>query len=182
MVLLRAMMESAPTFSTNINVFLSSLEYALRLIFWPLFISFFLTPLGAISALAQNPVYDTPNPQRVEVSILAISSSIKAGGGNQEIYLADVRFGANTHQMAKLVDAYSRLYSSPIQRFVLVNRHPLRMTLVRDSSCDSTGNDFFLAPGDSNIFDPSTRNVLKDKASEEIPCFKVIHEATRLAK
>jgi hypothetical protein len=151
--------------------------------FWTLIIPYLLIPPGTMDALAQNPVYDaSANRQSAEVKILAISSSIEAGaGGSQEIYLADVRFGASTHQMAKLVDAHPRHYS-PILRSVLVSRHLLRMTLVRDPNCDSTGKDFFLAPGDSNIFDPSTRSILNDQASEVIPCFLVIHEDTRLAK
>ena len=83
--------------------------------------------------------------------------------------------------MAKLVDAYPSLYFS-IQRSILADRHLLRMILVRNQDCDSIGKGFFLAADDTNIFDPSARSALNDQASERIPCFKVIHDATRLAK
>jgi hypothetical protein len=83
--------------------------------------------------------------------------------------------------MAKLVDAYPSIYF-PIQRSVLADRHLLRMTLVRNPDCDSIGKSFFLAADETNIFDPSARSALNDQASERIPCFNVIHDATRLAK
>jgi hypothetical protein len=142
-----------------------------------------LTFLGATGAIAENPVYDfTAKQQKAEVSILAISSSVHSGaGGNQEIYLANIVLRGGAHQMAKLVDAYPSLYFS-IQRSILTDRHLLRMTLVRNTTCDSIGKGFFLEPDDTNIFDPSARSALNDQASERIPCFKVIHDATRLAK
>jgi hypothetical protein len=121
--------------------------------------------------LAQNPVYDSSTKQqKAEISILAISSSVHSGGsGNQEIYLADVLLKGNAHQMAKLVDAYPPT-GFPIRRSVLVNRHLLRMTLVRNPDCDSTGGSFFLAPGGANIFEASTRSALNGQAAERIPC------------
>jgi hypothetical protein len=142
-----------------------------------------LTLLGGTGAVAENPVYDfTAKQQKAEVSILAISSSVHSGAsGNQEIYLAEIVLKGTAHQMAKLVDAYPSIYF-PIQRSVLADRHLLHMTLVRNPDCDSTGKTFFLAAGDTNIFDPSTRSALNDQASEKIPCFYVVHDATRLAK
>jgi hypothetical protein len=56
------------------------------------------------------------------------------------------------------------------------------MKLTRNPECDATGQSFFLAPGDSNIFDASTRSVLNDQATGKIPCFNVVRDATRLAK
>jgi hypothetical protein len=156
---------------------------ALRSAFSTYILPVVLILLGEASTFSQNSVYElAAKPQKAEVSILAISSSVHSGAsGNQEIYLADIRLKGNTHQMAKLVDTYSSI-SMPIQRAVLADRHLLHMTLIRDQECDATGQSFFLAPGDHNIFDASTRSVLNDQAAERIPCFNVIHDATRLAK
>ena len=52
------------------------------------------------------------------------------------------------------------------------------MTLIRNPACDATGQIFFLAPGDSNIFNTSTQSVLNDQATGKIPCFNVVHDAT----
>ncbi len=141
-----------------------------------------LTLLGESGVFAENPVYDyAAKHQKAEVSVLAISSSIHQGSGNQEIYLADIHLNGTAHQMAKLVDVYLPM-EMPIQRSVLIDRRVLRMTLVRTPECDATGQSFFLAPGDSNIFDASTRSALNQQASEKIPCFNVVHDATRLVK
>jgi hypothetical protein len=111
-----------------------------------------------------------------------LSSSRRAWfSANQEIYLADINIKGNAHQMVKLVHTYPSM-ALPIQRSVLEDRHLLRMKLTRNPECDATGQSFFLAPGDSNIFDASTRSVLNDQATGKIPCFNVVHDATRLAK
>lgn len=142
-----------------------------------------LALLGGVCATAQNLVFDSPaKRQKAEVSVLAISSSVHSGAsGNQEIYLADVHLNGGSHQMAKLVDAYP-VMGVPIQRSVLVDRHLLRMTLIRNPECDSTGKSFFLAPDDTKIFETGTRTALNDHAAERIPCFNVVHETIRLAK
>jgi hypothetical protein len=132
---------------------------------------------------AQNSVYiSATNEQKATVGVLAISSSVHTGaGGNQEIYLADVTVKGSSHQLAKLVDVYPSI-DFPIQRSLLAERHPLQMTLIRDSQCNTTGQKFFLRSDDANIFDASTRRTLHDNATETIPCFRVLHNATRLAK
>lgn len=139
--------------------------------------------LGTGVVTAQNPVYNfSAKPHMAEVRILAISSSAHTGvSGNQEIYLAEVHFKGNTLAMAKLVDAYQST-GVAIRRSVLMDRHVLRMTLVRNPDCDSTGKSFFLPADASNIFDAGTRSALSDQGAENIPCFVVIHAATRLAK
>jgi hypothetical protein len=139
--------------------------------------------VGGASARTQNPVYTTPTiKQSATVTIMALSTSVHHGfAGNQEIYLADIELKGKGHQVAKLVDSYSP--SGPqIRRSILIEHHPLRMTLVRDADCDTTGQRFFLGTDEANIFDAATRDALKDHATEPIPCFNVIHEATRLAK
>jgi hypothetical protein len=53
------------------------------------------------------------------------------------------------------------------------------MTLRRDPGCDATGNTFVLGR-DVDMFDRNTPNLLKEHASDTIPCFLVDHEGTRL--
>jgi hypothetical protein len=140
-----------------------------------------LALLGKTLAIAQNPVYNfVAKQQRAEVNILAISSSIHpAWGTGQEVYLANIRLKGNSIQLVKLVDTYSpdRL---PILRSILIERHLLQMTLIRNPQCDSTGLNFFLESGETNIFDANTRTILNDHPTEMVPCFDVVHEATRL--
>jgi hypothetical protein len=117
---------------------------------------------------------------KAEVNVLAISSSIHPSrGSNQEVYLANIRLKGNFIQLVKLVDTYSP-DSLPIRRAILIERHLLQMTLIRNPQCDSTGLNFFLGSGETNIFDANTRNALNDHPTEMIPCFNVVHEATRL--
>lgn len=154
----------------------------MRSTFSNLVLSLALVLLRASCGFAENPVYDyAAKHQKAEVSVLAISSSIHQSSGNQEIYLADIHLNGTAHQMAKLVDVYPPM-DMPIQRSVLIDRHVLRVTLTRNPECDATGQSFFLALGDSNIFDASTRSALNQQASEKIPCYNVLHGATRLAK
>jgi len=140
-----------------------------------------LALLGGTLAIAQNPVYDfVAKQQKAEVNVLAISSSIHPSrGSNQEVYLANIRLKGNFIQLVKLVDTYSP-DSLPIRRAILIERHLLQMTLIRNPQCDSTGLNFFLGSGETNIFDANTRNALNDHPTEMIPCFNVVHEATRL--
>jgi hypothetical protein len=138
--------------------------------------------VGEAFAYARNPAYDLQaKRQRSAVGILAISTSIHWGSGNQEVYLADVSHKGNAHQLAKLVDTYPSI-DRPILRLVLAERHLLQMTLIRNPECDTTGQSFFLGTGDANIFDAETRRILQDHSPETIPCFTVVHEATRLSK
>ncbi len=136
---------------------------------------------GAIAVSAQNSVYDLKTkPQKATVSILALSASVHAGSGSHQIYLADVSLKNDPHRLAKLVDnAYGGL---PILRSILVERRLLKMTLIRNPDCDTTGRNFFLQRDDTNIFDTATRTSLEEHAADTIPCFNVVHQDTRLAK
>jgi hypothetical protein len=150
--------------------------------FWTCVLLVAFAVVGESFVSAQNPAYDfRVKPQTYAVGILAISTSVHQGSGNQEVYLADVSHKGNTHQLAKLVDTYPSS-GRPILRLVLAERHLLQMTLIRNPECDSTGQGFFLGTSDSNIFDAETRRTLQDHSSETIPCFTVVHEATRLTK
>jgi hypothetical protein len=103
------------------------------------------------------------------------------GSGNQEVYLANASFKDNAQLLTKLVDTYPSS-GSPILRAVLMEHRALEMTLIRNPECDVTAHTFFLGSGDRNIFDQRTRSTLSERASESVPCFTVIHEATRLKK
>jgi hypothetical protein len=150
--------------------------------YWTYVLLIALAAVGESFVSAQNPAYDfRAKPQTYAVGILAISTSIHWGSGNQEVYLAEVRNKGNAHQLAKLVDTYPSI-GRPILRLVLMERHLLQMTLIRNPECDSTGQSFFLGTGDANIFDAETRRTLQDHSSDTIPCFTVVHDATRLTK
>jgi hypothetical protein len=143
---------------------------------------FILAVVGVAAACGQSLVYDIhAKPQTVTVGVLALSSSVNSYPNRQDIYLADISTRDLAHQLVKLVDVYSPA-DIPIPKSVLVQRQLLRMTLVRDPECDSMHRNFFLSPGDANIFDESARRVLQEHADESIPCFRVAHSATRLAK
>jgi hypothetical protein len=143
-----------------------------------------LTLMGATYAIGQNPVYElAAKPQSARVTIMALSDSSHSAAyaGNQEVYLADIELKRGSHQLAKLVDTYPSA-ATPIRRAILTERYPLRMQLVRNEDCDTTGQSFFLGDDDANLFDASSRKVLKDNAAVRIPCFNVMHNATRLGK
>jgi hypothetical protein len=141
-----------------------------------------LAGLVNVCAAGQSPAYDMHAKQRRSTATIhAVSTSVHMASGNQEVYLADVSFKGTAHQLAKLVDTYSS-GGSPILRSVLLEQRLLQMTLIRNPSCDATGQSFFLGASDSNIFDMGTRRTLKEHASETIPCFTVVHDATQLAK
>ena len=141
-----------------------------------------LTLMGAAYAIGQNPVYElAAKPQSAQVTIMALSaSSHSAYAGRQDVYLADIEL-KGSHQLAKLVDTYPSS-GMPIRRVILTERYPLRMRLFRNEDCDATGQSFFLGDDDANLFDASTRKVLKDSAAVVIPCFDVVHNSTRLEK
>ena len=137
---------------------------------------------GSICAIGQNPVYDLDaKPKAVRVRILATSTSIRLNfAGNQEVYLANVSSKGDALQLAKLVDSYTPS-ELPIRRALLVDDHSFRMKLTRDPECDTTGSAFFIG-GQSTVFDKAAPSLLKDRAAGTIPCYKVDHHATRLAK
>jgi hypothetical protein len=140
-----------------------------------------LTLPFAVSS-GQNPVYDPPaKVQRARIAILALGTSVHQGfSGNEEVYLAEVSFRGHEPELAKLVDDYPSS-EAPILRSLLVARHPLSMILTPDPECDSTGKTFF-SSAKKNIFDASAAQRLQESANEILPCFKVDHRATRLAK
>jgi hypothetical protein len=140
-----------------------------------------LTLLEMTAASGQNPVYDlSSKPHKATVSILAMSISVHVDGGSQQIYLADISLKNDAHQLAKLVD--NSYGGTPILHSVLADRRLLRMQLIRNPDCDATGQSFFLRRGVSDVFDTATPENLADHAAESIPCYKVVHQATRLAK
>jgi hypothetical protein len=143
-----------------------------------------LTLMGAAYAIGQNPVYElAAKQQSAGVTIMALSASLHSAAyaGRQDVYLADIELKGKPHQLAKLVDTYPSS-GLPIRRAILAERYPLRMRLVRNEDCDTSGQSFFLGDDDANLFDASSRNVLKDNAAVRIPCFNVMHNATQLGK
>ena len=134
------------------------------------------------TAFGQSVIYDVPvRPVTAAVNILALGNSVSVYTSREEIYLATVTTRGSTYQLAKLIDAYSS-DGNPILRSLLIERRQLRMALVRNPGCDSTARRFFLSAGDENIFDVGTRSQLLDHDAKLIPCFTVIHSATRLSK
>jgi hypothetical protein len=151
----------------------------------PLKLMFCVPFLGTMATLTgangQSVFRAAEKPRTATISILAISSSIHQGVGNQEIYLADLLVGKEEHQLVKLVDTYPAT-GDPIPRSTLLKHPALIMRLRRDPECDVTGRSFFLRPGDQNIFDGSTRAQLAQHESDTLSCFRVEHEATRFKK
>jgi hypothetical protein len=137
---------------------------------------------GPLYAVGQNSVYDlNAKPEAVQVSILATSTSVHQNfAGSQEVYLADISSRRAAHRLAKLVDNYPSS-ALPIRRALLSAHHPFRMKLTRDPECDATGNTFFLG-AESNVFDVDAPGLLRNHATAVIPCYKVDHHATHLAK
>jgi hypothetical protein len=151
---------------------------------WRASIPAVLILVAAISTIGQNPVYEPeakPLGARVTIMALSDSSHSAAYAGNQEVYLANIELKRGSHQLAKLVDTYPSA-ATPIRRAILTERSPLRMRLVRNEDCDTSGQSFFLGDDDANLFDASSRKVLEDNAAVRIPCFDVMHNATRLGK
>ena len=132
---------------------------------------------------AQNPVFETKAKERgATVSIMALTSAVHRGfSGNEDTYLADVGFKQGEHELARLVDFYPAS-ANPIQRSVLTERHGLKMRLTRTPNCDTAYRNAMVATRDTNIFDASIRSTLSGQPDEVIPCFKVTHDSTRLAK
>lgn len=137
---------------------------------------------SSLKAIAQSSAYYSKEVEHnATVGILAISSSIHIGSGNQEIYLADISFRGIEHQLAKLVDVYS-VNGYPVRLPLLRERRLLRMRLMRHEQCDVKGQLFFLSDDPAMVFDLSIHAQLKNHAEDVIPCYAVGHDATRLAK
>jgi hypothetical protein len=141
-----------------------------------------LAVIGVATAVGQDRAYVLRAEQvRAKVDILALSTSVTVAFNRAEVYLAVVSTDGGGAQLAKLVDSYSP-DGNPILRSVLVERRQLRMTLIRKPECDSPARSFFLSSGDTNIFDVSSRSELLSRGAAMLPCFTVIHAATRLGK
>jgi hypothetical protein len=139
-----------------------------------------LSLVGVTTASGQDRAYIFPaSPVAARVNVLALGGSVRVYTSREEIYLASVSTHERTYHLAKLVDSYSS-DGNPILKSVLIEHRQLRMTLVRNPQCDTTGRRFFLSLDDTNIFDLSTRSHLLDHDADIIPCFLVIHEATHL--
>ncbi len=143
---------------------------------------FMMAALPFSSSSRPNPVYDPPaREQRARIEILAIGTSVHQGfSGNEEVYLAEVSFRGHAPQLAKLVDDYPST-EEPILHSVLAAHRKLSMSLTPNPECDSKGRSFFLS-SQTNTFDPSTRQRLRESGEGIVPCFKVDHLATRLAR
>lgn len=142
-------------------------------------IAFFLFPL---MGRPQNPIYHTKlTKQYASVVILATSSSVHIGSGNQEIYLAEISIHGAEQQLAKLVDRYS-VVDYPVRASLLREHRTLKMHLIRHERCDVEEQNFFLPRNPKMIFDESAQSKLKENAAWVIPCYLVVHEDTRLAK
>lgn len=136
---------------------------------------------GAKTFAQSSVYYVKESAHRADVNILAISSSVHLGSGSQEVYLADVSFQKGAPQLAKLVDMYSA-NGYPVRQALLREHRALQMELIRQEQCDVKGREFFLPSDPDMAFDLNVRVELKDRAEATIPCFLVIHDATRLAK
>lgn len=131
---------------------------------------------------AQNPVYYNKDiAHKAIVSILAISSSVHASSGSQEIYLADISFRGTEHQLAKLVDLYPA-YGYGVRTSLLRDHRKFRMRLARHEQCDVKGKQFFLSDDPNMVFNLSTRTELANHAEDVIPCYRITHSATHLMK
>jgi len=133
-------------------------------------------------AIAQSSVYYVKETShKANVEILAISSSIHVGSGSQEIYLADVSFQKGAPQMAKLVDQYPA-NGYPVRHALLREHRALQMGLIRHEQCDVKRREFFLPNDPDMVLDAKVRAELEDHAETIIHCYRVVHDATRLAK
>ena len=132
---------------------------------------------------SQNPVFETKVKERgATVSVMALTSVVHRGfSGNEDIYLADIGFKEGEHELARLVDFYPAS-ANPIQRSVLTERHSLKMRLTRTPNCDTPYKNAMVATREANVFDASVRATLAGQPDEVVPCFRVTHDATRMAK
>ncbi len=126
---------------------------------------------------------DRARPRTATVTILALSSVAHTGfSGNEDIYLADILFKQGEHQNVRLVDFYPAI-SNPIRHTLLTDRRTFHMRLIRAPECDEVTRNILVATRDENIFDATTRSTLAAQPEDSVvPCYKVVHEATRLIK
>ena len=132
---------------------------------------------------AQDIVYKAPQKgANAKVSIYALNNYVhQAFAGNQDIYLADIAFKDGQHQTARLVDLYSGA-GSPIRHVLLTDHRVFRMRLIRTPDCDTPARSMLLGTYDQNIFDAGARTAIAGDPEASIPCFRIIHEDTKIIK
>jgi len=136
---------------------------------------------ASLNVRADNPVYESSKREGVHVVILALSTSThQTFAGNQDTYLAVMSSNRDSVHLVKLIDVY-RATGTPIRRDLLAGQSRFRMKVTRYPGCDVVGGLFFLGR-QSTVFDPQVELLLRDRAADSIPCYKVDHEATRLDK
>ena len=132
----------------------------------------------SVCAQGQNPVYDRPVKElSVHVKILATSTAVHQNfAGNEYVYIANVTSSKLGTQMVKLVDKFPAS-EQPIRNDLLVEQRSFRMQISRDHSCDGAfiGNE-------SQIYDASALKSLTPEERLQMPCYRIDHSATRLAK
>jgi len=132
---------------------------------------------------AQDIVYKASQKgATAKVSIYALNNYVhQAFAGNEDIYLADVTFKNAPHQTARLVDLYSG-YGSPIRHTLLADRRLFEMRLIRTPDCDTPARSMLLGTYDQNIFDQGAHTALAGDPEASIPCFRIVHEDTKILK
>ena len=117
---------------------------------------------------------------RAKAVMLLESSSAHTYGGNQEIYVADLKLaGQKEPQLAKIVDRYPG-YGLHIDRSILALSRPLRVHVTRDAACDAPADRIALPSNKQGEFAPEVRQKLQEHGSEVLPCFLLDHDTARL--
>lgn len=142
------------------------------------FVAVSLGVMSSLGVLGQNPVYQQPVKEiSVHATILALSTAVHQNfAGNEYTYIAEVSLPKQGQQVVKLVDKFPAS-QNPIRPDLLVNHHSFRMTITRDYTCDGA----FLG-NESQIYDPSSVKALTAEERAQMPCYRIKHDATRLAK
>jgi hypothetical protein len=129
---------------------------------------------------SQRSAFDSfSKPESVKVRILAISTSIRSRSGNQEVYLGDIMLTTGQHRLVKMIDNYPD-YESRISVNLLQEQPLLKMKVVRDPSCDSTGGTFFLPSDESQLFDATARTSLAGSHTDAVQCFRINHRTIQV--
>lgn len=116
--------------------------------------------------------------QTLGVKIDAVSTSIHAGGQNQETYLAEILGRSGDRQLVKLIDVYPAA-DTRIDRNLLRERPLLKMKAVRAAFCDVKAGQLFFSD-DSIVFDQAIRAEIASNPSASLPCFQIIHRSVKL--
>jgi len=144
--------------------------------------AFLAASLTAFAMAQSKSVFgDYADAHPATVSVLAVSTSThQSWAGNQDVYLADISMKDGEHRFAKVVDQYEG-YGYPIRPAVLKARELLKIQLVRVTECDTLGSKIYL-PADARVFDASTRDTLRARADEMIPCYRTLHKTIKIVK